>query len=652
MYWDSNQEAKRRSEAPPVWLSERKARLDLSAPNTLVVPWDLSGGADRDPWYDQTTAMSYRDGRVMEHNDATYMIDGDETLAAMMDAMKTASKAPHFIYLIGWFLGISFPLIGPDTNNLVPVVVPRGCLLVPFRRRLARVTKGESIGVARAAPGQGTAIDPGMDPKRLEGIEIHAPADGVLVEQDDRSWVIDTSLTSIGRLFSDLGGTVGGVQIRAMLWDQYLWTNTAAVDHINALPCGGAILDNRTLRSGFFDPRPSVSAAGTHHQKALIVNGQEGLIAFVGGVDINPDRRYPVGVGQNVGSGATMGSPMHDVHCRLRGPAALEVLKVFHARWNDHPSSHVVAKQFADPDDPNGRPKGHLYALPKRLDQSAPGRHLVQIGCTFGNGSKYFGIATSHRVVEKDLTEAVPKGYGFAPTGEQTARRMFLRGIAAAKRFVYFEDQYMWNLEAARALRQALTRLEHVTILVPHFSAIAAPEAERRQREFFNEIMASEHAKKVGIYHFSPPSAAGAYVHTKTWIFDDEFAIIGSANCNRRSWTHDSEIVAGICDGDRKDASGLSLPHRLRIDMWADRLGMTRPEERAELVDGVASVVHWQKAVSEDRWVSARDGRKLAKLTFVQPNPIPYDAAEEVAKQLTRAAEDWIWNEVIDAEGA
>ena len=36
------------------------------------------------------------------------------------------------------------------------------------------------------------------------------------------------------------------------------------------------------------------------------------------------------------------------------------------------------------------------------------------------------------------------------------------------------------------------------------------------------------------------------YVHSKTWVIDDEFAIVGSANCNRRGYTHDSEASVGV----------------------------------------------------------------------------------------------------------
>ena len=48
----------------------------------------------------------------------------------------------------------------------------------------------------------------------------------------------------------------------------------------------------------------------------------------------------------------------------------------------------------------------------------------------------------------------------------------------------------------------------------------------------------------------SPPDAGSSltYVHSKIWIMDDRFAVIGSSNCNNRGYNHDSEVVAGIYD--------------------------------------------------------------------------------------------------------
>jgi phosphatidylserine/phosphatidylglycerophosphate/cardiolipin synthase-like enzyme len=72
------------------------------------------------------------------------------------------------------------------------------------------------------------------------------------------------------------------------------------------------------------------------------------------------------------------------------------------------------------------------------------------------------------------------------------------------------------------------------------------------------------------------------YIHSKTWIFDDELAIIGSANCNRRSWEHDSEVAAVILDT-RKVDGGATFAQALRMKLWAGHLGTGKKSSLTDL---------------------------------------------------------------------
>ena len=80
-----------------------------------------------------------------------------------------------------------------------------------------------------------------------------------------------------------------------------------------------------------------VPSRKSHHQKLLVVQGRDGLVALCGGVDINADRVYdlppppwllPVVIARTIGwtdsSGGSgpegSGNPLHDVHARLTGP--------------------------------------------------------------------------------------------------------------------------------------------------------------------------------------------------------------------------------------------------------------------------------------------------------------------------------------------
>jgi phosphatidylserine/phosphatidylglycerophosphate/cardiolipin synthase-like enzyme len=383
--------------------------------------------------------------------------------------------------------------------------------------------------------------------------------------------------TTLGDLFKEVSDR--GVQVRIMLWRGWgvvaevnpdpsldiegagvsyriaAPANHQACEFVNALPNGQAILDDRYASNGF----------ASHHQKVLIVNGANGLVAFCGGVDVNPDRIFPKGT-KGVG---VPGAPMHDVHCRVRGPTAADLLRTFNERWADF----VGARQVTE--------KAPL--LGPSVAAVAPanaGLLRVQVARTYPNST----------------ARGPSPPYSFAPAGEQTIRTMFLRAIGAATRFIYIEDQYLVNPEAADALVSALGRVQHVTILIPDSSISDLPHVWALRRAFVEKLRKAD-SRKARIYVRYPFGSAvpHSYIHAKTWIFDDQFAVIGSANCNIRGWTHDSEIGVGIHDESTDERPTFTFAHRLRIRLWAEHLNMDTPEGHTLLADGVASAIRWSQ---------------------------------------------------------
>ena len=369
------------------------------------------------------------------------------------------------------------------------------------------------------------------------------------------------------------------LQVRAMLSQHVGNANRMPVVRINAMTHGAAIHDDRFRRFG------------SHHQKILIVKGSEGLIAFCGGIDIVANRVVNTGGGSSGGSSGGGGSPLHDVHCRITGPAAHDLLRIFLERWQDHPDHGKL----------DGK-KGALLGL-KESVPGPMGKHIVQIGRTYGNGA----------------------GYRFAPKGEQTAKRMILKAIREARQFIYIEDQYLVSMELSRALQAALPRIQHLTIVMPDSPLVAGDMRQpfyRRQQ--FIAPLKKAGGSKVRVFYLSPPGKAHTYVHAKMYVIDDRFAIIGSANGNRRSFTHDSEVTAGIFD-----SAGNSFAKQLRVDLWAEHLNMHSAADRAKLADGVASARYW---------VSPPAGARIA----------PYKENANIEWVHT----DVTWNNIIDPDGS
>ena len=76
-----------------------------------------------------------------------------------------------------------------------------------------------------------------------------------------------------------------------------------------------------------------------------------------------------------------------------------------------------------------------------------------------------------------------------------------------------------------------------------------------------------------------------AFVHSKMMIVDDVYALIGSANIGRRSFTSDPEIGAAVVDTDivtRQDGSKVKVAkfaYHTRVKSWAEMTGVDASDD-------------------------------------------------------------------------
>ncbi|MCW2622483.1 MAG: hypothetical protein JWL64_2085 [Frankiales bacterium] len=335
----------------------------------------------------------------------------------------------------------------------------------------------------------------------------------------------------------------------------------ANADLVRTLRDVGAelMLDARTRRGG------------SHHQKLVVCRSEGGDIAFVGGIDLalsRGDDDLHEGDPQVMPFTQAYGDrpPWHDVQVSVQGPGVTDLEHTFRERWEgssvlDVPSPLRMlfdrvrhASAVTTPELPAPRP-----------DPAPAGPHATQVLRTYP--------ARSRR-------------YPFAPLGERSIAYAYAKSLDRARALIYVEDQYLWAPRVARLLVSALqSRPElRLVVVVPRYpdkeGTSRLPSLVGRERAI--EVCRAAGADRFAIYDVENPAGVPVYVHAKVVVVDDVWAMVGSDNMNRRSWTHDSELSCAVLDStldDRTptDPGGLgdgarTFARDLRLELWREHL--------------------------------------------------------------------------------
>lgn len=413
-----------------------------------------------------------------------------------------------------------------------------------------------------------------------------------------------------------------GAQVRALLFEQ-LWDtetlvrqNEPQAGRLNAFPSGNAraILDGRT------------AFAGSHHQKFTVVRGKDGNgvprpLAFCGGIDFNANRR------DTPGHRAFGG--YHDVHAEVEGPAVLDLFQSFKDRWDFH-------AQF-------GQPALAVTLDPADVKPSGP--TFVQVARTYPQTAGYPFAPLGSFTPLQALHRAIKRAKKFIYIEDQYLTPYSLPSPAGLGDL----------LGLVAALQDALRRIDYLVVVIPNYTEMAwlkrllmywetlnfpllppalqaaiqmaggagsIPGQARFRRKLFIRELKSDPATRDKVHVFylgrsqhgyydeemsealgfategdTPISSGGRsrpdeiYCHSKVWIVDDVVAKIGSANCNKRSYTNDSEMDLIMLDG-AVDGGARALARRLRMGLWAEHLGLGKG--RAELLrDHLQALQFW-----------------------------------------------------------
>ncbi len=352
---------------------------------------------------------------------------------------------------------------------------------------------------------------------------------------------------------------------------------------------------------------------GSHHQKLVVVRrpGRPGEdVAFVGGIDTDLGSRDDAahrGDPQPVSPDEVYGPTpaRHDLQVAVRGPAVRDVEDAFRERWED-PAALVRLPWQVLADRVHGLPRTATPLPPPAADPPEAGSCAVQILRTYPRRRP---------------------AHPFAPLGERSIARGYVKALSRARRLVYVEDQYLWSVDVARIFAAALRRSPelHLIAVVPRRvdQQVATRAAQLGQAEAMAMVRAAG-GPRVQIFDIENAAGRPIYVHAKVCIIDDVWAAVGSNNLNNRSWTHDSELTAAILDDERDprdplDPAGLgdgarSFARRLRLDLMREHLDLV---DDAELLDPDRAPEAVRRQVAElDAWYDdgCRGPRPLGRL--------------------------------------
>jgi phospholipase D1/2 len=309
----------------------------------------------------------------------------------------------------------------------------------------------------------------------------------------------------------------------------------------------GSIIVNTTKKKFKLSSSPETRAfVASHHQKFCIVDG---LIAFCGGMDITPlahdtrnhkRRRHPFKRGE-------FDLSWHDIHSRVEGLVVNDIERNFRERWNQEIFvflNRLTAFAAATPD-------GGVLPIPS----------LSPIPDLGDRATKRPGSS----VVQALRTVSINKSGQFLPDlKRQDILDTYSAAIGSAKHFIYMENQYFRAPEITDliiARHKEVPRLQFILVIpiapeeltdpksadtkVLHPIAVQIEQIERLKTSLgknfgvFSLVLRTRSTKKAFTDAFGSPQL---YVHSKICIIDDEYATIGSANINGRSFRMDSEL--------------------------------------------------------------------------------------------------------------
>ena len=385
--------------------------------------------------------------------------------------------------------------------------------------------------------------------------------------------------TALGQLFNQLLREKPELRINILNWDFALLFALSR----EWLPIYKLDLNSHPRLTFCMDSRCPTGAS--HHQKVVVLDDR---LAFSGGLDLTrgrwdtPEHRPDDPRRRAIDGQPLPIRPYHDVQMAVAGPAAARLGELARERWQNG-----TGKPLPAPQDTGG-------------DLWPP------------------DLAVALEDVDVAIARTRPEYDGLQPIAE--VKQLFLDAIAAARDYIYIENQYF----TAPVLRDALkARLgepdgpEIILLLPLHVDGwLGHHSMDMIRVEMIRSLRAADRYQRFSVYYPALPESGGQTLnlHAKVTIIDDRLLRIGSANLNNRSMGLDTECDLAIeAPADRPEV-------REAIRNVRNRLLSQHLETPVETVDArIAEQGSLHRGIEALR----HDGRSLQPLEPLLPDPDP-----------------------------
>jgi len=288
-----------------------------------------------------------------------------------------------------------------------------------------------------------------------------------------------------------------------------------------------------------------------HHQKIVVIDD---ALAFCGGIDMTADRwdtrAHRDDDPRRVRPDGSRYAPFHDVTVAVDGAAAQALGDLARERW--------------------------YRATGRRLEPPQPARDIWPDGLKPLLCDVQVAIARTH-----------PARPGRPPVSE--IERLCRDAIAAARRVIYCENQYLASASIADALAARLAEPDgpEVVIVNPQTAEgwLEEQAMGTARAMILRRLRDADRDRRLRVYYPVTQRGEPIYVHAKVLIIDDHLLRIGSSNLNNRSMGFDTESDLAIEALEDSDV-GEVVRERItgfRNELLAEHLGVERAEVAAAL---------------------------------------------------------------------